>query len=365
MSDGQDILVIGGGIAGVSAAAALSADRKVTVLEMEDGIGRHSTGRSAAIFVRNLGNEIVRALTDFSRPLFDALHAASEDPLLSPRGRMMVAAEDEVAALRAYLEGAVGIDELTREEAVELWPLLRPERIALAVIERGALDIDVDLLLQRYARQLRAAGGRVVPKATVAALRRQGGLWRVETGHGVFEAPIVVNAAGAWADEVAALAGLKRLGLQPMRRSAAIVPAPAELDVMALPMIAGGAGGWYAKPMGGKLMVSPQDEDPTEPHDAWADDMVLAEGIYRFEQAVAFDVTRVEHSWAGLRTFAPDRAPVIGFSPKAEGFFWLAGQGGFGVQTAPGAARFAADLMCGRSSALKADVANAISPTRF
>lgn len=352
-----DILVIGGGMAGVSAAAALSSDASVILLERETAPGYHSTGRSAAIFVRNYGNETLRAL-----------NAASEAPLreadvLSSRGELLLAGEQELDALEAHLAGSGGLQRLTAAEALELCPILRPERIAAAAIERDASDIDVDRLLQGYAKTLRTTGGRIVTNAEARTIEHRGA-WRVDTVADVFEAPILVNAAGAWADEIAELAGVRRIGLQPMRRSAALLPAPDGHDVRGWPMVGDLSETWYAKPDAGRLMVSPADEDLVEPHDAWADDMVLAEGLHRFEQAVTVPVRRVEQSWAGLRSFVCDRTPVAGFAPGTEGFFWLAGQGGYGIQTAPALSRFAADLILGRETVLPQAIASALSPAR-
>ncbi|MET4102894.1 D-arginine dehydrogenase [Roseovarius sp. MBR-78] len=361
-----DIIVIGGGIAGVSAAAECArAGASVTVLESEPQIGYHATGRSAAIFIRNYGNATLRALNAAAEPIFEQPGEISDTPILSPRGELMIASEDELPVLDAYLDGALGVERLTGREAAAIVPILRPERIAGAMIERAARGIDVDLLLQGYARMLRARAGRIVTGAAVKALRREAGQWHVETAQGTFTAPTVVNAAGAWADDVAALAGLPRLGLQPYRRSAAIIPAPEGHETEHWPIFGSIAETWYAKPEAGKLMVSPADEDPVDPHDAWPDDMVLAEGLHRFEQAVTHEVTRVEHSWAGLRTFAPDRTPVAGADPRATGFFWLAGQGGYGVQTAPALSQLSAALLSGAAPVLDAATRAALAPDRF
>lgn len=361
-----DVIVIGGGIAGVSAAAELARNgAAVVVLEAEPQIGYHATGRSAAIFIRNYGNATLRGLNAVAEPIFEEPGEISSKPLLSPRGELMVATEEELPVLDAYLEGSTGIDRLTGKEAAEIVPILRADRIAGAMIERNARGIDVDLLLQGYARILRARGGQIVTGAAVTHLTREAGLWQVMTAQGSFAAPVVVNAAGGWADQVATIAGVPRAGLQPFRRSAAIIPAPEGFDTEHWPIFGGIAETWYAKPEAGKLMVSPADEDPVEPHDAWADDMVLAEGLYRFEQAVNVPVTRVEHSWAGLRTFAPDRTPVVGFDPQAEGFFWLAGQGGYGVQTAPALSRLTAALIAGSTPDVSDAVVAAMVPGRF
>ncbi|KNX43224.1 Gamma-glutamylputrescine oxidoreductase [Roseovarius tolerans] len=362
----SDIIVIGGGIAGVSAAAECArAGARVSVLESEPQIGYHATGRSAAIFIRNYGNATLRALNAVAEPIFEQPREISDKPILSPRGELMVASEEELPVLDAYLDGAVGVERLTGKEAAEIVPILRPERIAGALIERDARGIDVDLLLQGYARMLRGRGGQIVTGAQVQALRHEAGQWHVETAHGTFTAPTIVNAAGAWADEIAAMAGLPRFGLQPYRRSAAIIPAPEGQDTEHWPIFGSIAETWYAKPEAGKLMVSPADEDPVDPHDAWPEDMVLAEGLHRFEQAVTHEVTRLEHSWAGLRTFASDRTPVAGFDPRSTGFFWLAGQGGYGVQTAPALSQFSAALLTGGAPVLDAATRAALAPDRF
>ncbi|SET75995.1 NAD(P)/FAD-dependent oxidoreductase [Oceanicella actignis] len=360
-----DVIVIGGGIAGISAAALLAADCAVLVLEAERQTGYHSTGRSAAIFIRNYGNETLRALNAASAGALEKPEGVSDRSLLSPRGEMIVAAEDELDALAAYADGAEGLETLTPAEAMELVPILRPEAVRGAVLERNAQDIDVDRMLTGYLRLLKARGGRIETGAPVTALGRRGGLWRVEAGGAAHAAPVVVNAAGAWAGQIAALAGLGAAPLQPFRRSAAILPAPEGRDIRAWPLFASATERWYAKPEAGKLLVSPADEDPVAPHDAFVDDTALAEGLHRFEQAVAIRVARVEHAWAGLRTFAPDRTPIVGFDPGAEGFFWLAGQGGYGVQTAPALAAATARLVAGAAPDLPPAVTAALSPARF
>ncbi|MEX0582692.1 MAG: FAD-binding oxidoreductase, partial [Sneathiella sp.] len=201
--------------------------------------------------------------------------------------------------------------------------------------------------------------------APARSINFSGGLWSVETPAGVFQAPVLINAAGAWADLVADMAGIKRVGLTPMRRSAILLPAPPDHDITRWPLFVTASEQWYAKPEAGKLFVSPADEDPVEPHDAWPDDMVMAEGLDRFEKAVTVPVTRVEKSWAGLRSFVPDRTPVVGFDGEADGFFWLAGQGGYGMQTAPALAALATALCLRKTAALPQNIISALSPRRF
>ncbi len=352
-----DIIIIGGGIAGASLAAKASGFADVVLLEGEETPGYHSTGRSAAMYVVNYGSDVVRALNRASGP---ALEAAG---VLSPRGVLIVADESERPLLDGYL-AEPEVDHIGRDAALEMVPILRAEKLADAVLETSARDIDVDLLFQGYLKTARGNGARIVTGARVTGLRRAGG-WVVETPTGEFSAPLVVNAAGAWADDVAKMAGVRALGIQPYRRSVARLPAPGGRDVRNWPMLLNAPETWYAKPDAGKWLVSPAEEDPVEPMDAWADDMVLAEGIARYQEFVTEEVTRIEGSWAGLRSFAPDRTPVVGFDPAADGFFWLAGQGGYGVQTSPAMSDLAAALIDGRSPELSPWVVDGLSPARF
>lgn len=360
-----DVIVIGAGIAGISAAAELAQDMSVVVLEGEAQAGYHATGRSAAIFIRNYGNAAIRMLNAASAPFLEAPIGVSETSLLSPRGEMLIANECEVDALNAYLDAAEGMEILSPEQAVELMPILRSDSIAKAAIEWNAQDIDVDRMLAGYTRLLRTRGGEISLNMHVNSLTFANGSWEVEaSGHRYF-APIVVNAAGAWATEIAKMAKASIIEITPLRRSAAIVPLQPGLDPTHWPLVASANESWYAKPEAGKLMVSPADEDPVAPHDAWADDMVLAEGLHRFEQAVTMPITRVEHSWAGLRSFAPDRTPVVGFDAQAAGFFWLAGQGGYGVQTAPALAQLTRRMCQNQAAKLDVDIISAMNPERF
>jgi D-arginine dehydrogenase len=363
---GPDVIVIGGGMAGISAAARIAAEARVLVLEAEPQLGYHSTGRSAAIFIRNYGNATLRALNAISARFFDAPGEVSNAPLLTPRGELLLAGEAELDVLEEYAAGSDGLARLTAREARDLVPILRPEPIAAAVYERDAQDIDVDRMLQGFARLLKARGGRIETGLRVAALRRAAGLWHVEASGGArYSAPVIVNAAGAWAAEIGRLAGALEIPLTPCRRSAAVLPPPEGQSPDGWPLFGSVTETWYAKPDAGRLMVSPADEDPVEPQDAWADDMVLAEGLDRYERAVTVPVTRVEANWAGLRTFAPDRTPVAGFDPQAEGFLWLAGQGGYGIQSAPALAEIAAALCTGTMPEAQRGLAVALAPDRF
>ncbi len=364
MSDQPDIIVIGGGIAGISAAAALATETRVTVIEAEDHLAYHSTGRSAAIFVLNYGNATLRGLNAAALPTLNG--TVTGESVLSPRGELLLAREDQLEVLDTALDGTSGVERLSADEALELIPVLRRDQIAGAIYEEDAQDIDVDRLLQMNAKRLRDRGGTVLTGARVSAMTATGQGWRVQAGVHDLTAPIVINAAGGWADHVATLAGVRTIGLQPMRRSAVIMPVPQEIKGhQNWPMMGSVSEDWYAKPQAPGLMISPADEDPVEAQDIWPDDMVLAEGLDRFSQMVNLPLVRPLHSWAGLRSFVADRTPVCGFAPDAPGFFWLAGQGGYGVQTSPAMAALTAALCLGTAPALKPELVEALDPARF
>ncbi|MFN3642542.1 MAG: NAD(P)/FAD-dependent oxidoreductase [Gemmobacter sp.] len=351
-----DFCIIGGGIAGLSAAAALSELGRVVLLEAEDAIGYHSSGRSAALYEPNYGAPPNRALAAASG---DALRAAG---VLSPRGLLMVATAEDMPAFEVD-SPHLGMDRIGAEAARGMVPILSPD-IVDAAFTATAWDIDTDRLMQAHARAIRAAGGETRTGARVTAIARTAQGWRV-TARDDVEARVLVNAAGAWADGIAALSGVRPIGIVPHRRSMARIPAPGGHDVARWPMLFGPGETWYAKPDAGALIVSPAEEEATEPHDAWADDMVLAEGIARYEAHVSEPVTRLIGNWAGLRSFAPDRVLVLGRDPGDPAFLWCAGQGGYGFQTSAAAARHVADVAGGRAPAIGADVAAALDPARF
>jgi glycine/D-amino acid oxidase-like deaminating enzyme len=330
----------------------------VTLLEAEANLAHHASGRSAALYEPYYGSPPVVALSLASGAYF---HASGT---LTPRGLMIVEGPDNRARFDRECRD-MHLEEIPLAEALRAVPVLNPATVAFAARGDQAFDIDTDLLLQHFAREARAQGTRIVTGAWVSALHRTATGWAVTAGDSVHQARIVVNAAGAWADQVAALAGVRGLGFTAFRRSMARIPAPDGHDVSHWPMICGGGESWYAKPDAGALIVSPAEEHPMEPHDAWADDMVLAEGLARYEEMVTEPVTRVISNWAGLRTFAPDRVPVIGPDPREPTFFWLAGQGGYGFQTAPAASQLVADLIAGRACALAPATLAALSPARF
>ncbi|WGH77558.1 NAD(P)/FAD-dependent oxidoreductase [Jannaschia ovalis] len=352
----DDFLIIGGGIAGMSAGAALSGLGRVTLWEAEDATGYHASGRSAAMFEQSYGAPEVIELNRAS-------HAAHRDAgHLSPRGLMLVGLAGEEAIFAESL-AQMGLEPIDPDAARAAVPILS-SRVTRTARDTEAADLDTHAMLEGARRAIRAGGGRVETGRRVDAVERVPGGWRARAGTAAAEAAILVNAAGAWADAVAALAGVAPLGLIPMRRSMARLAAPGGHDVSGWPMLLGAGETWYAKPDAGALLVSPAEEEPCAAMDAWADDMVLAEGLARYEAAVSVPVTRPIATWAGLRTFAPDRLLAIG-PGEAPGFFWCAGQGGYGFQTAPAAARLLADRVAGRPPEIGARLAAALDPGRF
>jgi D-arginine dehydrogenase len=352
-----DIAVVGGGIAGASVAHELAATRSVVLLEAEQALGTHATARSAATWIPGHGVAAVRALVVASGPRFARLAAASGEPaLLAPRPVLWVAtdAAGEAALARQLAEragephAAVVLDP---GEALRRCPALRGVRAA-ALVEDAA-DVDVDALHRACVRGLRARGGTVRARARVAALRRDGAGWAIVLADGdVVHAGEVVDAAGAWADVVAAAAGVPPVGLTPLRRTIAVarVPDPGRLRAPhggPLPMVCEAADRWYFKADGPHLLVSPADETPAEPGDARPDERDVALALERVEEATGLGLRSVATSWAGLRTFVPDRRPVVGAWPDHPGFWFVAGQGGSGIETAPALAALAAAVVTG------------------
>lgn len=354
-----DFLIIGGGIAGISAAARLSHLGSVTVLEAEANLAHHASGRSAALYEPYYGLKPVVDLSLASEAHFRAL-----PNLLTPRGMMILGKSDETAIMARETE-SFNLAPISVEEARQIVPILNPDIVKHAAMAMHAWDIDTDLLIQTFAREARSNGAQIVTNARVSQITRAASGWQVTAAGETHEARVIVNAGGAWADQIARMAGAAPLGIQPMRRSMARIPAPGGHDLSKWPMMFGLGETWYAKPDAGALMVSPAEEHAAEPHDAWADDMVLAEGLARYEEMVTEPVTRLITSWAGLRSFSPDRVLVIGRDTVQPEFFWLAGQGGYGFQTSAAASQLAADLIGGRQSELSAACIAALSPARF
>lgn len=365
-------MVIGGGVAGLSAAAFLSKSRNVTVLEAEDSIGYHSSGRSATMLHYALGNPLVRALTLASRRFFDNPPAAFGDVSL---GRIMPvllhARADELDALDALdaeIAPFASLDRIDEAEILELCPVLRVGEggAIAALVDRNGLRLDPHALLQAYSRMLRSNSGAIATGARASRIERRNGLWTVETERGeVFFAPILVDAAGSWADKVAEMAGVRALGLAPKRRTIITFDGPPGADTRAWPFAKTVGDELYFAPESGRLFASPMDEVPSEPCDAQPDDYEIALAAHRMEERTTLRIERIVHKWAGLRTFAPDRMPVAGFAPDSEGFFWLAGQGGFGLQTSPMMARAVEALILGSDWPLPAFGPDQLGPGRF
>jgi D-arginine dehydrogenase len=355
-----DIIVVGGGIAGLSAAARLAPHAKVTLLEQESSTGYHTSGRSAALFEENYGLPSTVALNTASKDY----HNEANGGYLSPRGFLIIGQAHEKDAFDTD-STTLGADPITADQALEMVPILNRARLAYAGYHADAFDIDTDRLMQDFIREIRQNGGQIVTKAPVTAIARRASGWDVTAGGAAYRAAKLVNAAGAWADQIAQMAGIAPIGITPCRRSMARIPAPGGYDVSRWPMFFGVGETWYAKPDAGALLVSPAEEDPVEPQDAWADDMVLATGIARYEEMVTQPVTRLLTSWAGLRSFAPDRALVLGPDPSDPDFIWSAGQGGYGFQTAPAASQLVADLTLGHRAVLPAHIIAQLVPDRL
>lgn len=354
----HEFLIVGGGIAGISAAAQLAPLGSVLVIETEDHLAYHASGRSAALYEPRYGPPAIVALSEASG---DALRAAD---VLSPRGLLLLGTADDKAEFDAE-QRSFALDPISVAEAQAIVPVLSDQVVVRAAFSSDAWDIDTDLLVQSYARSAREAGAQIVTGAAATAIRRDDGVWTVTTRKGEMRGRVLVNAAGAWVDVVAAMAGVRPLGFTPLRRSMARIPAPGGHDVTAWPMMFGAGEAWYAKPDAGALIVSPAEEDPAEPHDAWADDMVLAEGLARYEEMVTTPVDRLLASWAGLRTFSPDRSPVLGRDPTEPDFVWCAGQGGYGFQSAPAVSALLADMLAGRPAGFDDRIIRSLSADRF
>ena len=366
-------LVVGGGMAGASAAAHLSEHGSVALLEAEDHVGYHSTGRSAALFSGIYGNEVVRQLSRASRAfLFEPPAGFAAHPLVCPRDTLYFATGEQRHLLDQFREDAdiaAGTVVLSAAQAQQRVPVFRKGYLGGGLLETGSADIDVDALLQGFLRQARARGTEIVTSARLADVARVDGRWHVSSRGGRFSAPVIVNAAGAWGDEFARCAGVSPIGLMPKRRTAALIDAPGGADVSRWPSAIAIDEQFYFKPDAGQLLVSPADETDSPPCDAQPEELDVAIAIDHFEQATGSQVRRVSHTWAGLRTFSPDRTPVAGFDPDADGFFWLVGQGGYGIQTAVALGQVTASLCTsGNLSPELAGtglLASRLSPARF
>lgn len=340
MSNQADFIVVGAGIAAASVGYWLAPHGRVVLLEREAQPGYHSTGRSAALFMESYGTPQVRALTRASRAFLESPpEGFAEHSVLGRRGAMMVATHGEDAQLQAHWDVLRALSPngrlLDAAGACELTPALRRDKLIGGVYEPDAVDMDVHAIHQGFLRGIRRAGGRIVTDADVTALQRVGGHWHVTAGGQAWQAPVVLNAAGAWAEEVGRLAGARAIGLQPRRRSAFIFAPPPGVDAAGWPMTGGVSEDWYIKPDAGMLLGSPANVDPVPPHDVQPEELDIAIAIDRIQQMTTLTIRRPTRTWAGLRSFVPDGDLVGGWDVQAPGFFWVAAQGGYGIQTSP------------------------------
>jgi D-arginine dehydrogenase len=348
-----DFLVVGAGIAGASVAAELSTAYSVVLIEAESQPGYHSTGRSAALFSEIYGNRVIRNLSRASRHrMLESSPPFAEGPFTGPRGSLFIATTEQLDLLRSFAaqdDVRAATRHLDMGAALALCPVLRPDYVAAALYEPGARDIDVHRLHQAYLRRFREQGGRLLTSCRLDAIERTAGVWEIRSEMQTLAAPILINAAGAWADQIAMLASVAPAGLRPLRRSALLVDGPEGSSFRTWPAVIAADESFYFKPDANRLLLSPADETLTAPCDAQPEEWDVAVAIDRVTAAANIPVPRILHRWAGLRTFARDRIPVVGFDPAGPGFFWLAGHGGYGVQTAPALAIVAAALASGRS----------------
>lgn len=350
MTTDFDIAVVGAGIAGASAAAELAASARVVLLEMESQAGFHATGRSAAFFAAAYGSEVVRGITAASEHFYRTPPDGFTDlPLLHPRDALFIGRADQRPQLGEMKNDIPALIEVSAEAACVQCPIINSGYVADALRDDQGGDLDVDAILQAYLRLFRRRGGQLRCTQRVSALDYSNGRWTLRGNKQSLAVPIIVNAAGAWASSLGEQAGLKTLGLMPKKRTALLINPPPELDISGWPLVVDIDEEFYFKPDAGQLLISPADATPCEPCDAQADELDIAIAVDRFEKVTTLRVQCVNHSWAGLRTFAPDNNFVVGFDPRAEGFFWLAGQGGYGVQSAPALAQLTNALITGAS----------------
>ncbi len=369
-----DTAIIGGGIAGLSLAYFLSPHRSVAVLEREDALGYHSTGRSAAEFVLRYNAPEICSLGRIAKSFFDAPPAGFSDiPLLKQRGGVMIANAEKTGrldeAFRGELPFTPELERLSRQEALDRVPILRPDYVEAAFYDPNFWDIEVESLLQGYTRGARHNGADILEKHEVISAKQENDIWIIETSNEVVQARTVINAAGGWADRTAGLFGIAPLGIVPNRRTAITVDLPEGIDASAMPEINEIDEDFYMKPDAGRLLASPADATPCEPTDVQPEEIDIAWAAHYIEEATTIPVKRIFKSWAGLRSFSPDRLPVIGASSSRPDFFWLAGQGGFGILTSPALGTLAAHLLT--EAALPDDFARngidrqSFSPDRF
>ncbi|MEE4300372.1 MAG: FAD-dependent oxidoreductase [Pseudomonadales bacterium] len=369
-----DVIVVGGGIAGASVAGELAEGARVLVLEREAQPAYHASGRSAAIYIEPYSTDPIFALTRATLPFLEAPpDGFSDQALVHDRGYLLLVTPELDHEMDEYFErwGArcPEIREIGEDDAVALLPVLRRGYASRFAFDPTAVGLDTNEMVQGWLRRVRRTGGVFMGGAEVTAASFDDGRWRVASSAGDARAPVLVNAAGAWARDFGRLAGGRDVPLVPHRRSAVLVAPPDGIDISAWPAVSPVTKRFYFKPEGGHLMISPADQTPSEPMDAWPEDMDLAIAVERAEEAAELKVRRFESSWAGLRTFVPDENPVYGWDPELTGFYWCAGQGGVGFQTSWAGARWcAAEIGVGAPPASLAALGfdgSTVAPDRF
>lgn len=347
MSAGPDVVVLGSGIAGASIAAHLAPSCKVILIEREEVSGYHTTGRSAAMFMPSYGAEAIHPLTRASRAFFHEPPPGFGGSLLRRRAAMHVARGDQLAELDDLARRLDNPMRLSSSEAIRQVPILRRSQISGAVLEPDAGDIDVGRLHAGWLLEAREHGAEIRLGVGDYSIERRRGGWRLRGSGWTMQSPVLVNATGAWADATAIAAGLAPKRLEALQRTVVLVDAPPHDGFQDWPIVKDVREQFYFRPFAGRLLITPADEEPSPPCDAQPDPLDIACAMMRFQDVANYGVRAIRHKWAGLRTFAPDRAPIIGWSEEASGFFWFAGLGGIGIQTAPASGRLAAALLLG------------------
>lgn len=359
------IAIIGAGIAGTSCAyrlaEALGTGKNIRIFEREDRPGYHSTGRSAAVYTETYGPPVIRALTAGSRRFFDnPPNGFAAHDLLHPLGLLLAGTESARARAEQIYNDChaltPNVSFLEGQQIADLVPVLKPEWTAVGVLEPDAMSMDVAALHEGYIKGFKAMGGQITADAEIMALEHTGKDWRIETKTESWRAELIVNAAGAWADQLASMADLNSLGLQPKRRTAIVFQAPDDLPKSGWPMVNDVEETFYFKPDAGRILASPEEATPMPPCDVQPDELDIAITVDRLQRATTFDIPRIDNKWAGLRSFFPDGIPAAGFDDQASGFFWLAGQGGYGITTSDALARYSTAMITGQD--VPADLAD-------
>ena len=355
-----DVVIIGGGIAGIAACAQIAPHLKVTLLEAEPELCYHSSGRSAATFIEDYGNRVTKELNKESLTFLKS----ESQGFLKKRGLLLIGKYGEEKEFQTDA-GDLGLAHISFDEAFQLLPSLKQEGITRQAYRPDVYDIDTNKLFEYYRKIALENGAQIRKQTKLISAYLQNNKWKIKSSNGDLSASILINAAGAWADQVAEFCGVSKLNIIPYKRSIARMQAPKGVDVQNWPMLDGVGETWYAKPDAGNLIVSPADKQMVSAHDAWADDETLAAGIQSFQGVVNFPINRMLSNWAGLRSFAPDGNLVIGPDKNNSSFFWFAGQGGYGFQTAAAASQLLSDLLLEKNVSVDSEILEAVLPGRF